>query len=351
MALVGSGLAAQDSVIVVGGVGSFGSNGSNPGTLSDGTTKATARLVFHWDAAASELTLTVENTSPVTSGVATPVLTDVFFNVPAGVTGLTLQSQSAAGGAAPNFALVFDDDLSSDPNPNAANGFGAYNALLATSGGGAQGGISNPDADTLGIPPGTEVVGPATFVFAATGNLAAVTAFDFNSLVSANPPGSQSFVGAAKFQAGGAAGASGFISPSGSFCSTAAVVEDLGGGCGGPQLSSGLPIMGELTTVTITNLPVGSCGTGYGSLPGATPFLYKTCLVFLDRNPNSLFVIQNFKAELTNEVSCNVRPPSFQQSPNCCGVSFILQGLVIDNSAPVGERVSVTNGLFITLGS
>ncbi len=350
-ALAGSHLAAQDSVIVIGGAGSFGSNGSsNPGTLSDGFTFASARLVFDWDGMTSQLTLTVENNSPVFGGVPNPVLTDVFFNVPSGVTGLSLASQSGSGGATPSWTLSFDDDLGTNPNPNGADGFGAYNVMIST-GGGVQGGISNPNADTLGVPAGTNVEGPATFVFNATGNLAGLTAFDFNSRLSQNPPGSQSFVGTAKFQSGGYAGASGFLSPSDSYCSTAAAAVDLGGGCGGSQISSELPLMGQACTIELKGAPPLACGYAYGSSPGVTPYTFKNCLIFLDPNPNSLFFLGAFLVEPGGGIACKVKTPSFQASPGCCGVSFILQGIVVDKAAPPGQRIGVTNGWQITLGS
>jgi hypothetical protein len=349
LALAGSGVAAQDSVIVIGGSGSFGSNGSsNPGTLSDGITRASARLVFHWDDTASELTVTVSNDSPILAGVPTPVLTNVFFNVPPGINGLSLVSQVGSGATAPSWSSSFDDDLDAGPNPNVASGFGAFNAALSIAG--PQGGISNPVAPLLAIAPGTEVCGPATFVFAATGKLGGITAYDFNSVASQNA-GAPGFVGAVNFQGGGVAAATGYVSPTGGACSTAATAIDLGGGCGGAQLTTGLPIMGTLVPVEITGVPPGACGTGFASPPGATPFMYRTCLVFLDRSPNSLFVIQSFKPAPTGEVGCNFRTPSFQESPTCCGVSFVMQGLIVDPSAPAGERISVTNGWQITLGS
>jgi hypothetical protein len=351
LALAPSGLAAQDSVILIGGPGSYGSNGTfNPAYLSDNVTKASARLVFHWDAMTSQLTLTVENTSLGKPGIPNPVLTDVFFNVPAGITGLSLMSQTGAGGATPTWVLDFDADLSANPNPNGANGFGAYNAMIST-GGGAQNGIKNPLVGTIGIPPGTEVVGPVTFVFSATGSLAGISAYDFNSIQSVNPPGSQSFVGAAKFQAGGVAGSSGFISPAGSYCATAATAEDLGGGCGGAYLETELPFMGQTSMVTVSGMPPLACGTAFGSSAGAMPFFYNTCQVFLDTDPNSLFVIANFKAPASGPLMCRQQIPSYLVSPTCCGVSFVLQALFVDTSAPPGQRISVTNGWKVTIGS
>ncbi|HKB15090.1 MAG TPA: hypothetical protein VKF62_03445, partial [Planctomycetota bacterium] len=73
-------------------------SGSRP-TLCDGVTPATADVAFTYDDATHTLTLLVENTSPVTSGVPNPLLTALYFNVPAGaVTGLSLVSQTGSAG-------------------------------------------------------------------------------------------------------------------------------------------------------------------------------------------------------------------------------------------------------------
>ncbi len=347
--LAGSALSAQDSVIVIGGANSFGSNGSsNPGTLDDGITEASARFVFHLDTLASQLTLTVENTSEVLAGIPNPVLTDIFFNVPTAITGMSIASQAGSGGATLAFELNFDEDLSSDPNPNGANGFGAYNVKLCTPGSGVQGAIANPDADTWGTPPGSLVIGPATFVLDLTGDLTGLTAFSFTSLLSVNPPGSHAFVGAAKFQSGGVAGSSGFISP-GEFCPSVAESANIGGGCGASTLSTTPPVMGQNSTVSLTNAPASVCGTVLASPSGATPTLFRGCLIMLKLN--QLMQVQSFVTDANGEYSFEVPISSFAESPQCCGATFVIQGALFGEQNGRKVFLEMTNAVQITLGS
>ncbi len=347
--LASSMLSAQDSVIVIGGANSCGSNGSsNPGTLDDGITEASARFVFHLDTQASQLTLTVENTSKVLPLIPNPVLTDVFFNVPPAITGMSVASQMGSGGATLAFALSFDGDLTTSPNPNGANGFGAYSVQLSTPGGGVQGGIANPAASIWLAPPGSLVIGPATFVFDLTGDLSGLTAFSFNSLFSVIPPGNKPAVGAAKFQAGGLLGASGFISP-GDFCPIEAESADIGGGCGASTLSSTPPFMGQNATVSLTNAPALVCGTVLGSPSGAAPTLFRGCLIMLDLN--QAMRVQTFVTDANGEFSFEVPIPSFAESPQCCGQSFVIQGALLDNQGGRKVFLEMTNAVQVTLGS
>ncbi len=345
----GSTPSAQDSVVVIGGAGSFGSNGSSdPGTLDDGITEASARFLFHLDTLASQLTLTVDNTSKVLPGIPNPVLTDIFFNVPASITGISIGSQNGSGGATAAFVLNFDSDLGSNPNPNGANGFGAYSVHLTTPGSGVQGGIANPLADTWGTPPGSLVIGPVTFVLDLTGDLTGLTASSFTSLLSVNPPGSQAFVAAAKFQSGGVAGSSGFISP-GSFCPVEATTTNIGGGCGASTLSTTPPFMGQNSTVSLTNAPASVCGTVLASPSGATPTLFRGCLVMLKLN--QLMQVQTFVTDANGEYSFEVPISSFAESPQCCGATFVIQGALFGEQNGRKLFLEMTNAVQITLGS
>jgi hypothetical protein len=201
----------SDSTLNVGGPKSFSSEGtSDPGLLSDGITEASAELYFIFNSVEGVLALFVTNTSPVLVGVPNPLITDVYFNVPMGVTGMTLEDQqSKGGGPNPNFGLTFDDDLLTNPNPNGANGFGAFSVELHNAMG-ITGSIQNPDADTVSNP-GTHAIG-GYFRFALTGNFAGLTADDFTQGFSVIPPGNMPTHAVCKFQAGGVAESSAFIS-------------------------------------------------------------------------------------------------------------------------------------------
>ena len=197
------------SGVILGGPGSCSSEGFNdPGLLADGITPASAILHMALDTGTNKLTLTVQNTSPVTMGVNNPVLCEIDFNVPVQVTGMTLSSQTGSGGATPNFTFTFDSDTTSNPNPNVAGPFGAFNAGLVNPMG-VNGCIANPLADTLA--PMTLVTGPVVFVFCLTGDLTGVTASDFANTFSSTPPGNKPSNAAGHFQSGGVAEASAFI--------------------------------------------------------------------------------------------------------------------------------------------
>jgi hypothetical protein len=343
-------VATAQSLVSIGGAGSFGSNGSsNPGTLDDGVTVGSARYIFTLDTVASQLEVRVENTSPVTAGVPNPVLTDVFFNTPPAVTGMSIASQTGSGGAPPLWVLNFDADLGSNPNPNGANGFGAYNVHLTTLGGGIVGAIANPDADTLGVPPLTAVIGPVTFVLDLTGDLTGLTDDDFTSLLSANPPGNEQFVAAGKFQAGGDAGASGFISP-GEFCEILATSVSVPGGCGDATLSTSLPLMGTTGTVSLTNADPQVCALVLGSAGTGTSINFNGCTLLVD--PNTVFRLKSFVTDDNGEGSFEVPMLSFAQSPTCCGAQFMIQAATLAKG-PGGEvtLLEMTNGVQLTLGN
>ncbi len=262
----GSPLLAQADVGSIGGLGSNGcQGGANPPTLSDGTV-ATGTLSYSYDHVSQNLTLVVSNTSPVTVGVQNPIITHIYGNLPyLAVSAVTLVSQTGSGGAAPAFALNVDVD-NRDGNNNVTFGcFGAFGFSLTRPN--IHGGISNPAADTIGAPPGSWVIGPATFVLHIDGpGVSTLTNTAFSHSLSVNPPGSMRTTGAFKFQAG-AQGGSGTIGTTTSCAAggwmvgeprignTVTFVESGGTGCYGCLVFSTTP--GPTISGGVT-LPVGS---------------------------------------------------------------------------------------------
>jgi hypothetical protein len=213
-----AGAAATQSVVSVGPTGSFGCQAGGP-VLSGGALAA-ADVSFDYDAVNARLHVTVTNTSPITTGVPNPLVTQVFWNVPEDtVTGATLAAQSGSGGAAPAFGLLFDADASTTPNPNHGNCFGFFNFGLTIPN--VQGGIANADADTIAAPPGSWVLGPASFDIDLTGpNVHGLTNEAFASATSRGAPLRNTSL-AVKFQAGGAGGAQSGTIGNGDECRTA----------------------------------------------------------------------------------------------------------------------------------
>ncbi|MGH7149550.1 MAG: hypothetical protein ACREIU_02570, partial [Planctomycetota bacterium] len=151
-----AGATVTNANVSIGGLGGFTSCGAqNPPVICDGVTVATADVQFSYDDGVSPPTLsvTVTNTSPVVPGVGNPLISNIYFNTPVGgVSNLTL-----VGGPA-GWSLTFDSNLAANPNPNGADGMGAYNALLTT-GGGVANSIGNALADTFCIPQADVVLG------------------------------------------------------------------------------------------------------------------------------------------------------------------------------------------------
>ncbi|MEQ8767693.1 MAG: hypothetical protein RL885_27575 [Planctomycetota bacterium] len=202
----------------LGGPGSFGCNGSSPGTLCDGVTLGSAQMDFTLDTAAMTLTLVVTNTSPDDGG-PNPVITQIHFNAPRQVTGLALIGQSAAGAGTPGYTASFDADLLDGSNGlKAAGGMGAFSVEM-DNGNGVHGAIANANAASFGVNTNHLVFGPVTFVFGLTGDLTGVDASFFTKSLSMNPPGDRTVNAAAHFQAGGQdAEYSGTISDNSSDC-------------------------------------------------------------------------------------------------------------------------------------
>ena len=166
-----------NATVIIGGPGSVSSEGtSNPGLLSDGT-RPGAHVDLTYDSDTAMLTLDIFNDGPSGS------LTGLFFNVPSGVTGATLDTAGAT-----YVGLIFDlDDLGAD-------GFGRFdlyvgNSTSSSPNGGSPGSILVGNDETMGI----QILGSG---------LGSLTALDFLTGLSEIPPGSQSQHVVGRFQSG-----------------------------------------------------------------------------------------------------------------------------------------------------
>ena len=175
--------------LTVGGTDAIGcQNSTNPPTLDDGLTVATARFEFSYDSSTGVLTLTAENTSPVLTGVPNPALCDIYFNTPLGLTSAQLLSATQASGNSPghqlasnvSFGCVRDFDL----------GLTIQNI---------QGCIGNANADTLPGPPNALAIGPVAFQIQFSGpGTGSTNARDFTNATNGTVQAG------ARFQGGGA---------------------------------------------------------------------------------------------------------------------------------------------------
>lgn len=186
------------NTLTIGEAGAIGCQGpSDPPTLTGGVL-ASATYTLSYDQATRRMTLTIDNTSTVVSGEATPLLTKAFLNLPADtVTHAILVSQSAPGVVQPDFEL--DLDMEDD----GAGCLGDFELELETRHG-VRGGIANPAATRVGGPVGAAVIGPATFVIEFVGPGAAslnARAISYGWSDAGRRPAVNA---GAKFQAGGA---------------------------------------------------------------------------------------------------------------------------------------------------
>ncbi|MGH7151184.1 MAG: hypothetical protein ACREIU_10815 [Planctomycetota bacterium] len=252
-----AGVTSAQKVIGEPGGASCCGTGSPP-TLCDGVTPATVIVQFTYDDATHTLTLLVENTSPVALDVPNPLLTALYFNVPHGaVTGLSLLSQTGAGGATPDWSLVFDPDNTASPQTAKLACLGAFNARLFH--GGISNAIANAAATTIAARPGSWVVGPVTFVLDVTTAPGAVLdASDFANAFSHNPPGDLQVNLGAFFKKGGPNKKKGRIS--------------CGAQCEPSAFTYGTPNLGGTVTFALSGAP-GCCGClGLSAGPGPSVF-------------------------------------------------------------------------------
>jgi hypothetical protein len=345
--LLATPLRAQTTAgIVIGGPGSLSSEGSSdPGLLNDDLTPAAAILELTLDTVAATLEITVENTSPVSPGIPNPVITDVFVNAPPAVTGASLVSQTASSGAMPFFLANFDPDLTTNPNFNGADGFGAFSLALMNPGG-ISGAIANANADTLPAPPGSLAIGPVTFLLSLSGNLAGLTAADFVATSSVIPPGSNPTVGVAKFQGGGAgASASGFIGPEAGVCPTSVALATVLGAPCGATLDASPPIMGHVGTLVLDGGSPGASGVLMISPAGAAPTTVEGCDVFL--NLMQSWVVAVFTTDANGDATFEFL---LDDDAVRCGRTFVMQAAVASANGPLtfGE---ISNAFHLRLGS
>jgi hypothetical protein len=197
------------SHIQIGGPGSLSSNetcGANPscddpGRL-DGGTIAEAMLSFQLDRSTGRLTIELHNSTDTTAS-----LTAIYFNPPAAVTGVTLDSASLAkacpqGGASCPLLSTWTALL--DPANIGAAGFGRFDVYVGNGGGTGNGG-GNPVEIGAGDALSLDLM--------LTGDLSGLTACSFTSEGSKIPPGSKVVTGIGRFQAGEMNGDSGWIAP------------------------------------------------------------------------------------------------------------------------------------------
>ncbi|MBK8975451.1 MAG: hypothetical protein IPM29_05965 [Planctomycetes bacterium] len=205
--LLAASLAAQQFTSATIEVASPNAQGcqSNPGLLT-GDVAASATVEFTYDRALARLTMIVTNTSPIVAGEENPQITDLMFNAPRTVTGMALESQSAAGPTQPAMNFSFDSGAR-------AGCFGSFRSHLATTNG-IRGAIANASAPLLGGP--EPVPGPVTFVFSVTGDgVGALVAESFAHAFGTGSNLAPASVGM-KFQAAGLNGEqSGFLANGG----------------------------------------------------------------------------------------------------------------------------------------
>lgn len=251
--------AQSSSMSVV--VGNSGSGCSN-GLMTNGQV-STGQIDFTYDQATHLLTVTLTNTSPVFSGMKTPLLTRAYFNLPQGgaITSMQLMSQNTAAGAL-NWNFSYDTDLSNGSSLSAAC-MGDFGALLKV-----------PNGINYGLAPlggsnfSTQnyVFGPATFTILVTGPAAGnLTAGAFARSLSTGTDRTNAVM---HFQGGGTDGgvsgwignaegcsAGGWIVGEPRIDSTVYFVETAADGCYGCIIASIFP--GPTTAYNIT-IPVGT---------------------------------------------------------------------------------------------
>ena len=331
LATFGGGSVSQDA-LTIGGPGSCSSEGTqDPGLLSDDETPASAEVVFTLDTGAAVLTLDVTNTSPVTSGVKNPLLTRLYFNVPAAVTGMSLVGQSAEAGVTPEYELDF--------GPQGAGLFGSFDACLHDTGN-IQGTIANENADTWTVGADKLALGTVSFTLELEGDLAGLTASDFTELLSTIPPGSKPSHAVGKFQAGGPDDASAYLNQ-GETCDVAGSSESLGTPCGGTlSIVHGLP-GGSAVVDYQGSTPLGLAALYY-SAPNPTPFSFGGCTIFL-RGGASLAGL--FATDLDGDFHLDAKIPS----SHLCGDQIVLQAFVLGPRPP--RFAEISNGVLVTIGN
>ena len=321
-ALIAQGIVTTDS-ITVGGPGALGcQDAANPPNLT-AQVAASATMDFAYDNMSGLLTVSVENTAPDVPGEEYPVITRIWFNLPPqAITGLSLMSQSAAGGPMPAFTADVDLDLFDGDNPNHANCFGDFSVQLMNPGPGPSGGLISSAATSVAGQAGSHVVGPLIFTFAVSAaNLESLTAQSFSNTISQNA--SAAPVNAAiKWQGAGLGGEEsgvlgnatgcepgGFVVGTPSIGNTIQIVESGFPGCRGcivasldpgPTFFEGLviPIGTPLQVISSAIIPDGGFVTTPIEIPDIVGIIGQTVyfiVVLTDANFNTLEISAQFQ--------------------------------------------------------
>jgi len=217
--------------VLIGDAKGYGCQGtSNPPTLT-GKVLASGKLDIAYDAKSGELTLSLNNTSPVVKGEENPLLRDLFLNLPAKtVTSVKLLSQKGDAGAKPAWSMAFDAKPGDGKNEIKANCFGSFSLGFAAPKGVA-GALANPAGTSFAQPKSQLVFGPLVFELALTGP--GTTYLDAGVIANTFAQGNASaqVTVAAKFQGAGVGGQqSGMLAN--------------GAGCGGGISIIGTPKVG-----------------------------------------------------------------------------------------------------------
>lgn len=211
--------ACPGSVISIGGPGSISTSDGTSGSLAllDKGEQATALYEYAIASSDGEVTLTfvVTNTSPAVVGSESegqadaPCISDIFFSVPSGVTGMTFRTADGVNAAVSGWEFTFDPDAEPD------KGFGFLMSRFDSWLDGGPPGSPAPVIGSLYDPditdePGSPVASPCAFVFtlAFGGGMPAGLSDDW--FVDASMLGDPAYIAAAKFM-GGANGGSGTV--------------------------------------------------------------------------------------------------------------------------------------------
>lgn len=340
-------LPAAAQTVLIGGPGTPGCQSSAvPPQLSDGI-PADGTIHYSYDGILKHLTLVVANTTTVPDpSWKTPTITRVGFNLPASVTGASLLSQSAAGGATPDWSL--------SAGPAQLGGcLGTFSRQLIAGGPGIQNGIAKPGTNMPG-PANTAVIGPMAFVIQID-TVALLTAQDFIDSKSDHPV--NSVTAAFRFQGSGPDGqGSGFIG-SASDCTTFAASTDIGPSCHlplDPVLTATPPVVGQMFTISLTADAAFADALVFwvASYAPVTPWTdpVSGCTVYVDVfHPWNFFIVDTYFTDQDGDWSLSFMLPNL---PALVGVEMIFQLRVCAPNGPQGplDPDWLSNGLFVRIG-